>query len=46
MAYEESIALEELKHKNRLTLMALEHENKMIRLEKMLEIAKAGGVRE
>ena len=42
MTHAESVALENLKHKNRLTLIALEHENKMLRLEMQLKIAKAG----
>jgi len=44
--YEETSSLEVLKQKHKIDLTKLEHKLKMERLDKMLEIAKAGGVRD
>ena len=43
--YEEKCEIEDMKQKNRLGVIELEHKCKMERLAVMLEIAKAGGVK-
>ena len=42
--YKESADIEKLKQKHKLEIEKLSHGNKMARLDKMLQIAAAGGI--